>query len=113
MLESATLMWAILAFASFHAAEVRRRPVRFRNLAAACSPIALRAVGVLLLALSVTQWSNVEGLAAALLVVLAMFCGAATLFVLFAPLAPRVVWGLAIACAPAGLILSLLGVVHG
>jgi hypothetical protein len=82
-------------------------------MAAAWSPVALRVVGVLLLALSVTQWSDVEGLAAALLVVLAMFCGAATLFVLFAPLAPRIVWGLAIACAPAGLILSFLGVVHG
>jgi hypothetical protein len=113
MLESATLMWVILAFASFHAADVHRRPVRFQNMAAPWSSTALRAVGVLLLALSVTLRSNVEGLAAALLVVLAMCCGAATLFVLLAPLAPRVVWGLAIACAPAGLILSFLGVVHG
>jgi hypothetical protein len=113
MLEAATFAWVTFGFALFHAAEPRRRPVRFQTSLPIWSPAAMRIAGTVVLALSVTQRSNVEGLAAALLVVLAMACGAATLFVLVAPLAPRIVWGLAIACAPAGLILSFLGVVHG
>jgi multisubunit Na+/H+ antiporter MnhB subunit len=109
MLEAATFASTFLAFALLHGAEPRRRPARFRTLGAWWSPAATRATAGLLLAASVGQWTRVEGLSAAFLVVAGAFSLAATLFVLLVPLLPRVIWGVALASAPAALVLSLLG----
>jgi hypothetical protein len=105
MLEGATLTWAFLAFALLHGAEARRRPSFLSRLPGG----SLRVAAVAALALSISTWTRVEGMAAAILVVLAALSLAATLFVLMAPLLPRVTWVLALASGPIAVALSLMG----
>jgi hypothetical protein len=113
MLEAAAVAASFLAFAAFHAAEPRRRPARWRGAAPPWLATALRVAGAAVLASSVALWRSVEGATSALLVVAAALCAAATLFVLVAPVFPRLVWGLTVACAAATLVLSIAGGLRG
>lgn len=108
MLELATLASTFLAFALLHGAEPHRRPVRFR----AARPLwkhVNRLVAVMLVLFSIALWARIEGLRAAILVVLTMLSAAATLFVLAVPVFPRLTWGAALACAPSVPLLLLFG----
>lgn len=98
MLELATLAANFLAFALLHGAEPWRRPERWRRLAPLWSRVS-RWSALLLVLFSVALWARIEGLIAALLVVLTMFSAAATLFLLVVPVAPRLIWGTALVCA--------------
>ena len=108
MLELASFGSTFLAFALLHGAEPRRLPSRFRG-AAPVWRHASRLAAAALVLLSIAVWARVEGMGAAILVVLAMFSVAATLFVLALPVIPRLTWGAAIACAVSVPVLSLLG----
>ncbi|HEU5075287.1 MAG TPA: hypothetical protein VFU02_13950 [Polyangiaceae bacterium] len=112
MLELATLAATFLAFALLHAAEPRRRPLRFRSPAPMWRHASRLLSGMLLL-FSIAWWARVEGAPAAILVVLTMFSTTATLFVLAVPVVPRLVWGTALACALSLPFLSWLGASGG
>jgi len=108
MLELATLGSTFLAFALLHGAEPRRRPERFRGAAAPWRHVGRLVAGALVL-FSIAVWAQVEGVAAAILVVSTMFSAAATLFVIAVPVVPRLIWGTASACAVSVPVLLLLG----
>ncbi len=112
MLELATFAANFLAFALWHAADPRRRPPRLREVAPAWS-LASRWGAAALVLLGIAAWTQLEGVAAALLVVLTMFSTAATLFVLAVPVFPRLTWGAALACLPSVPLLSWLGGLGG
>lgn len=112
MLEGAALLALYLAFALLHAAEPRRRPPSWPARAPAWDR-RRRIAALACLASGVGLWAHAEDLAAALLVALAALTAFATAVVLLAPVAPRLMWGLAIACAPAAIALSLGGACRG
>jgi hypothetical protein len=112
MLEGAALLALYLAFALLHAAEPRRRPSSWPALAPAWDR-RFRIAALACLACGTGLWARAEGLAAALLVALSALTAFATAVVLLAPVAPRLVWGLAVACVPAALALTLWGVCRG
>jgi hypothetical protein len=105
MFEAAALAAIYLAFALLHAAAPSRHPAGRRR-ACRLAALACGAAGVGL-------WALAEGPTAALLVGLAALSVFATLIVLLAPVAPRLVWGAALACAPAALALGIAGACRG
>jgi hypothetical protein len=108
MLELATLAANFVAFALLHGAEPRRRPERLR----AASPMwrhVCRFLAVALVSYSVGAWARVEGLSAAILVVMTMFSAAATVFALAVTVYPRLSWGAALVGAASVPCLSWLG----
>ncbi|WP_437293219.1 hypothetical protein [Sorangium sp. So ce426] len=115
MVETASVLSAYLAFALLHGARPERLPlvIAARLRAWRAWRAAARVLSVASFSLSVWLWSRAEAGAAAYLVPLAALLCAASLFVLLAPVWPRVVWGLAFLCPPAIAALSLLGARHG
>lgn len=115
MIETASVLAAYFAFALLHAANPRRIPFgilsRLRS-KRAWAPAA-RAFAVVFFSWSVWLWSRVEPGPAAILVAFTAFMGAASVFVLLAPVWPRAVWSLAILCPPAVAALSFVGVFYG
>jgi hypothetical protein len=112
MVELGALAAVFLAFALLHGAEAKRRPPGLARLAPAWK-YALRVAALAVLAWGIGRWAGAEDATAAILVILTAFCAAATFFVLAASVFPRLAWGLALACAPALVLLSLLGGCHG
>lgn len=108
MFEAAALCSAHLAFALLHAADPQRRPRGLAGLVPGSAHL-FRAAALAALAWSVVCWARAEDTTAALLVALAALCTSATLFVLLVRVFPRLMWAAALACAPAALLLPLLG----
>lgn len=108
MVETAALLSFYLAFALVHAADPRRSRVRGSRPAPGLSR-ALRLAAVIQAIAGVALWTRAEGLAAALLVGVSALSTAATVVVLLAPLAPRLVWSVALVCPPAIVALLLAG----
>jgi hypothetical protein len=106
MLEAASVLSAYLAFALLHAAEPRRLP---RPSHRPPPGWAMRLAAMAAYAAAVALWARAESVGAALLVALGSFTLCASLFVLLAPVAPRLVWGLAAACPVAIAALALCG----
>jgi hypothetical protein len=106
MLETAAVLASYLAFALLHGADARRlpRPPR-RPPPAWAMRLGALAVG----ALAVSLWARSHGLTEALLVMLASLSLCAALFVLLAPVIPRVVWAVAASCPVAIAALAALG----
>jgi hypothetical protein len=111
MLETASILAAYFAFALLHGARAERIPFQIaaRLHARREWTAVARILSVVFLSLSVWLWRRTEPGPAALLVAFTAFLVAASLFVLLAPLWPRAVWALAVACLPAIAVLSLAG----
>ena len=95
MVELAALLSFYVAFALLHASHPSHFPVR-RWKPTRLQLGGLELVAALATVLGVALWARVEGLTAALLVGAAALSLTATLFVVLAPLAPRLVWGIAL-----------------
>ncbi|SRR5690606_444503 len=111
MLEVASLLALYLAFALVHAAHPRRFPARRWHPTRAWLG-AMRAFAAASAISGVVLWAQVQGVVAALLVALAALCVIGALFVLLAPLSPRTLWSLALACPLLIVSFTLAGVVH-
>jgi hypothetical protein len=108
MLESASVLSFYLAFALLHGADAARYPLK----GARPSRQLLRCMkgaSPLAAALGTALWAEADSARAALLVAPTALSAVATVFVLLAPVAPRVLWGLALACPPLILALALGG----
>jgi hypothetical protein len=112
MLETASVLCFFLAFALLHGASPGRFPLQGLKPSGRLRAL-LRAGALVAIAAGVTSWSRAENTTAALLVALTAFSVAATAFVLLAPLFPRTVWGLALACPVLVAALLALGGSHG
>ena len=112
MFEGASLLSFYLAFALLCGADPRRFP------APSWKPTegwlrAMRLGAVAAVIAGVALWTRVGGVAAALLMAPTALSVAATVFVLLAPLAGRMLWGVALACPLLIAILALAGGSNG
>ena len=115
MIETASVLSAYFAFALLHAANPKRIPFSILSgprSSRAWAPL-VRVVAVVFFSWSVWLWSRVEAGPASIFVAFTGFMVAASVFVLLAPVWPRVVWSLAILCPPAVAALSFIGASRG
>jgi hypothetical protein len=115
MAELVSVSAAYVAFALIHAADARPLP---SGLHAALHRVRFARTGLRLLALAAFAlsswcWSRVEDGPSILLVPFTAFMAAASVFVLLAPVAPRLVWGLALLFPPLVFALLASEVGHG
>ena len=109
MCETAALLSLYFSFAMLHAAHSRGLSPGYWE-GKVCNRSGMRFLAALSVGAAVWQLRHVYDLATALLTALTGVAAFATLFVLFVPLFPRVVWGLALACPP--LFVALLSAQH-
>lgn len=112
MLEGASLLSFFLAFALLHGAAPNRLPLK-RTKAGRTVFTCMRTAAVVTAGAGVVLWSRTQNATTALLVAIAALSMVATVFVLLAPLFPRAVWALVIACLPLTIALALLGGSNG
>jgi hypothetical protein len=111
MFESASLLALYLGFASFHLANPERQPDLWRPHLRKVSA-ALPWAGAVLWGIGTALWAAAQGIVSAVLVSLTALCFIGTFFVLLVPVAPRLVWGIALAGGPIALSLVLMGHLH-
>jgi hypothetical protein len=112
MLELAALACLYLAFALLYGADRKRFPLE-RSKPARFLLAGMQLGAVLSTAVGFALWARVEGATAALLVAVTALSVAGSVYVLLAPLAPRVVWGFALAAPLLALVLFLIGSSRG
>jgi hypothetical protein len=107
MLEGAALALTFFGFALLYAAVPRRAPFPRRWTASPLWPIVARGLASASFAASLALFSAREGWLSGGFQALTALMASASLFALGAPLAPRLVWGLALASPALGLALVL------
>ncbi len=112
MLELASLLLTYVAFASLHAADPARAPWRVRETAHRLWRAALRLLAAGAFIAAIALWCHLEVSALGFIVPLSSLMASASLFVLFVPLAPRLMWGLAALCLVAAPALAVIGLRH-
>jgi len=112
MLEAASVLSFFVAFALLHGAAPNRFPVK-RSRPSRAVPALMRAGALVATGGGLASWTRTENTTAALLAALAALSVMATHFVLLAPLFPRAMWGLALACPLLIVALLALGGGHG
>jgi len=113
MRELAAALAGYLSFALLHAADPRRAPLPLPAWLRDGWPRAARLLAALALGLSIALWQRTQPAPAAALAAAVSLTVSATLIVLLASVAPRAIWGLAVA-APALIgALSLAGGLDG
>jgi hypothetical protein len=108
MVELAALACFYLAFALVYGADRGRFPFK-RWKPARLVFAGMKLVAALSAGVGVALWTRSEGATAAALVAVTALSVAATVCVLIAPLAPRVVWGFALSAPLLVLVLVLTG----
>jgi hypothetical protein len=112
MLEAASLLCFYLAFALLHGAQPARFPLKTWQPSRRWIGL-MRLSALLAGAAGALLYDLRHGPSDALLIALPALCVMATAFVLLAPICPRLLWGLALACPPLVLVLSILGASDG
>ncbi len=107
MTEIAALLSLYLAFALAHGADPRRFPARWKPTRGLLFAMRVAAAGATVA--GVVLWARTGGIVEALLVALTALTVAATSFVLLAPLSPRALWSVVLACPLLIAALALVG----
>lgn len=115
MLETASILSAFLCFALLHGADPKRLPERLAKSVSAFDAwrLGARLASLLFFAFAVWLWSRAGDGAAVWAGPFAAWMMSGVIIVLVRPVWGRLVWGIAAACPPVIIVMSVLGGIHG